>query len=217
MGIYCYKIGRKSRVIHGLPNAERAYKAEFAFKTSGWSGDDEHAYQKRVAPTRRAWENHLGKSGQDISDIFFVYDFEDNAEVYQRDSVDWIDTNAPGRLVGKLRRMSGTRSLRFVPAREKRFDVEFSTYDHVVPVERVTITVDATCTHSAKAKALDVIRGNAEFHLMKQRPDAVEVRAQKLSRNELLEKALDSVKADRSLPLSVRVEVRDAIKQAMAA
>lgn len=217
MGTYCYKISRKSRKVRGLPNLQdRVYLAEFAYKLGGY--DDVEAQRKTVAPTRRAWEKFFTKNyPMDIRNVYFVMDFEHGAEVYQRDSIDWIDGDAPGRLVGTLCKQAG-RAWALKPAKNRRFNVTIPTCEHVTDERAIMLTVKTPCELTAKREAERLFNMTADdrrgLHVSRH---WYEVKAAPLHRNELLEMALTSVKRDTRIPVSQRIKIREAIREAQFA
>ena len=87
MGVYTYKISRKSRKVDDIPTGQDCvYLAEFGYKL-GYYEDDAVMHRKYVAPTVRAWDKYFLKNfPMTAADIYFVMDFEDGAEIYKRNN-----------------------------------------------------------------------------------------------------------------------------------
>ena len=165
MGVYCYKISRKSRKVDDLPNAQtEVYIAEFGYKLGHYQ-DDEAMHRKYVAPTVRAWDNFFRKNfPMTAANILFVMDFEDGADIYQRNNGDWIDGGVPGRVVGQLALDGHTGRMRFMKPKMNFYAVTFEAYEHTGRADE-TVTVQAACEYGARLDAAekffaDVQRGN---------------------------------------------------------
>ena len=104
MGVYVYKITRKSKEIDG----QRVYRSEYVYKPfSGWDGDEinERIERKHIAPTQRAWERHGG-----CRDVLYTTGFEHGARIYRNpsSSCSHYDTpDHPGEVVGTIKSIGG--------------------------------------------------------------------------------------------------------------
>ncbi len=127
MGVYVYKVSRKSRKISGRD----IYVTEFVYKCGGSMFDvdskgrsrEERLHSKLVGPTERAWKRAGGLSG-----TLCVDEYIDGAEVYQinRDKgCDYYDTGNPGELVGHIRQSGESARFRFDPLKPRWFKVTF--------------------------------------------------------------------------------------------
>ncbi len=105
MGVYVYKITRKSKELDG----ETIYLADYVYKPfiSGWDADEinERIERKHIGPTQRAWDKNGGCAG-----VLYTTGFEDGARVYRNPgkSCSHYDTpDHPGEVIATIRSYGG--------------------------------------------------------------------------------------------------------------
>ena len=162
MGVYTYKISRKSRKVDDIPTGQDCvYLAEFGYKL-GYYEDDAVMHRKYVAPTVRAWDKYFLKNfPMTAADIYFVMDFEDGAEIYKRNNVDWIDGGVPGRVVGHLALDGHTGRMRFMEPKMEEYIATFESYEHTGRAN-MQITVRGACEFGARLSAQETFRSDVQ-------------------------------------------------------
>ena len=215
MGVYVYKINRRSRKISG----RKIHESVYAFRCGR---NDDACHTRYVAPMEKKWD----ESGESIKDALFVMGYEDGAPVYRRNSVAFYDTGEFGEVMGYLR-MNGTNGkFRFEPEVEKHYKVTFSgslrTKDGGLPdgrypaQEAIVFALNET---RAKTLAREVVnnREGVQFFEWCSNYPRIEKHTPPMTKDDAISLAMRALdKSDGRYPLSERVEARKLLKEMLS-
>lgn len=208
MGVYRYKISRKSRAVKGARSkfGNRVYTAEFAYKSTGYNDMEDRLYTRFVQPTADAWKREFNELGATPDDILFVMDWRDGEPVYRRHTVSFFDGDPVGRVYGTLR-SDGSNRFRVEVAENKLYEVTFRGSE-----EHATYRVLATCEYGAKLAA-GMMRADSSPNINDPNPMVAEV----VDEAAALKMAIAALRRDRNESLSKRVDAIHVLKEHLRA
>lgn len=217
MGVYVYKINRRSRTIPSSTyGSVKIHESVYAFRCGR---NDDACHARYVAPMKKKWD----ESGESIKDALFVMDYEDGANVYRRNSVAFYDTGEFGEIMGHLR-MNGTNGkLRFEPEVEKGYKVTFrgatKSKEEVGRYPDHEIIVTALNEMRAKKAAAEILnaREDVKCWTWHSQYPLIEKYTPPMDRNGALSLAMRALdKSSGFYSLTDRVNARKIIKEMMS-